>query len=85
MIFVQNCEAHYSYRFIPETHTNISERDNGNVCKIPYPVLLLVTLESGINSASSAGRMVKTELTDIVPLFLSPKLLFWNFSYKVSF
>jgi hypothetical protein len=55
LIFVHNCEAHYSYRFISVTHTNISERDNGNVCKMPYPLLLLVTLESGINSVSSAG------------------------------
>jgi hypothetical protein len=85
LIFVQNCEAHSSYRFIPETHANISKHDDGNVCKMPYPVLLLVTLESGISSVSSASLMVETEVNDIVALFLSSTLSFWNFSYKVCF
>jgi hypothetical protein len=52
------------------------ERHNGIVCKIPYPVTLLVTLESGINSLSSATCVVETELHDIVALFLSPKFSF---------
>jgi hypothetical protein len=55
LIFVMYCEAHCSYRFIPETHTNIFECDNGIVCKMPYPVTVLVTLGFGINTVSSAN------------------------------
>jgi hypothetical protein len=64
------CETHCSYIFIPETHTNVFESDNGIVRKMPYPIPLLVSLESGINSVSSACSVVETELIDTAALFL---------------